>query len=647
MKKALLIVTVSLLLTSCNDGFFITNKRYKLGDSVTLSELIKSQPGDINGYLYDSHLSIHFNEADIPYFNISDSSTGSITYGYGFDEEGIGSTFYLETPGGGFNTLMKAKTCDSGSTSNVDISSTDGVLFYVDLKGIQAEVGHYLGVGLGLILMDSSKEPPSSEYLWEASKYGGHFNYYYPLEGRSAYYYDLYEGKFLPTTIIEKNVVIKEGYSGWIYIPYSSYSWNASTENKYLMLNDAFVNGYKWLNYSHFLTKNIKADETQAKVHFDEFNFVKLSTPNNANFVYQKDLSPTCFDVGGKIYKDEISSNYKLENVQDFEVHHYEYLKYKEGAIGICSKCGDLIYIDDTTGAATGDVSNYIDLHFHYGINNSEEEIVIVRKGDVLSKNKEPKINRIKNIDGWEYDFSTWSASKDSYSPIDPKKTHHNFTKDYYAKYLISSYDNTKYSHVPNLLAMHGGRYGSTKGKIVMNGNSNFALAYQTTNDFAQRGLPTINNAVAGGSTYDYYWYTDQLVMGFAPKILVFNLTTNDQAYWSMSEKDIITTTKKYIDKVHKALPDCQIAIVSASPLPGRSEMFATVERINAQGNKLASELDYAYFIDTYDFVYERMKEYPEGWEFWTHMETETLSTWMNLIADGIQKIIDEKGIIF
>ena len=105
--------------------------------------------------------------------------------------------------------------------------------------------------------------------------------------------------------------------------------------------------------------------------------------------------------------------------------------------------------------------------------------------------------------------------------------------------------------------------------------------------------------------------------------------------------------TDKYIKRVHQYLPDCQIAIVNASPLPGRSEMFATAERLNEKMAKYAEQYDYTYYIDTYDFVYQRMLEYPDGWEFWTHMDTDTLSTWMNLIADGLMKIINEKGIIF
>ena len=645
MKKIYLLTLLSTLLISCSNSISLVSTKSNLGDETNLVNLIKSKPGCINDKLYESVLEIHFNDGDISYYNIDDHSTVSITYGYGLDNQGIGSSLYLETSGGGFNTLLRART-----SSKTDLSDADGLMFYIDLSSVKAKKDRHLGAGVGLIMMDSPNEPPTSEYLWEASKYGGHFRHYYPLEGRVAYYYDLFEGCFKTTSIVKKNIIVDEGYQGWIYIPFTSYSWNGVNDAKYIMNVDAFDNGYKWINYSHFLSSNIKSDETQARIRFDEFNFVKLGSDHTPSLTYQKDLDSTCFDIGGKIYLDETSHNYQLKNIEDKKEHNYSYLKYKDGAIGICSLCGNLVFTKDSSiveGASEGDVSNYVDLHFHYGKDYENEEVVILNKGDVLLEHEEPKVNRTLMDDGWEYDFSVWSISKEKYSPKDPKATNHNQSTHYYAKYLVSSYDNVKYSHVPNLLAMSGGRYNSTQGKIVMNGNSNFALAYQTVNDFAQRGLPVINNSVAGGSTYDYYHYADQLTIGFAPKIVLFNLTSNDQAYWSMSEKEVFKMTEKYIQKVHAALPEAQFAMVSASPLPGRSEMFATLERINKFAMEFADKFDYVYFIDTYDFVYERMMEYPDGWEFWTHMETDTLSTWMNIIADGVQHIVNEKGIVF
>ena len=619
------------------------------GSEYSYDELVLSQPSTIKGdYTYEEIGRVHMNSNELIYFNIADSTTTSITYEYGFEQKGNGQSFYLDTPGGGFSTMMRVRTI-----CNNNLSTSNGLLFYADLSEIKAEKGDKIEVGIGLVMMDSQNEPPYSSGLFDESVYKGHFRHYYPLDNQEAYYYDILDGGYKTTTTKDKCVLVSEGFKGWVYIPLSIYSWNSRIGSSYTFMNSAFGEGYDWLNYAHLMVKNVKADDAQSRLWFDEMVFVKQLTAVTKSYVSQYNLNPTCSYIGGEVLQDSATGDYQIRNSVAKLEHNYSYTKFKNGAIGVCSHCGDLIYTEDSSvvaNASTGDVSNFVDVHFHYGKNNEKEDIVIINKQGRVSREKEPRIERITKDDGWKYDFSVWTSTNDIYTPVDPKTHAHTEETHYYASYLIESYDNTKYSHVPNLLAINGGRYNITSantGKIVMNGNSNFALAYNTVTDFAYRGLPLINNAVAGGSTYDYYYYSDQLVIGYRPKILVFNLTTNDQAYWSMSEKDIIETTEKYILRVHQYLPDCQIAIVNASPLPGRSEMFATVERLNETMKSFADKYDFTYYIDTYEFVYTRMLEYPDGWEFWTHMDTDTLSTWMNLIADGIQEIVDEKGIKF
>lgn len=616
---------------------------------LSYEEVTLSQPHTINDNLsYQEISKLDLNSSEVVYFNIADYTTESITYGYGFDHKGNGTSFFLETPGGDYDTMMRARTI-----CNDDLSQSNGLLFYVDLSEVKAKSGNKVKVGLGLIMMDSKYEPPFSEGLYDPTIYTGHFRHFFLLDDQVAYYYNTFSGQYQSTTTKDQCVSVFEGFKGWIYVPFSSYSWNGRVGNEYLLKNAAFNGGYHWLNYTHFFVKDLKGDDTQSKVWFDDMVFVKQSMVVTPNYTLKYSLEATCDAPGGDVYQDDATGNYQFQTSTDRLEHHYSYTKFKDGAIGECSYCHDLIYTDEASivaSAASGDVSNFVDVHFHYGEHYENEKIVIVNKNTKVTRNKEPRIDRTLMSDGWKYDFSAWSETENIYTPKDPKSVNHSKETHYYAKYLISSYDNVKYSHVVNLLARNGGRYNinaSNTGKIVMNGNSNFSLAHNVVEDFSRRGLPLVKNAVAGGSTYNYYYDSDQLVIGYRPKILLFNLTTNDQAYWSMSEKDILNMTDKYIKRVHQYLPDCQIAIVNASPLPGRSEMFATAERLNAQMEKYAGQYDYTYYIDTYDFVYQRMLEYPDGWEFWTHMDTDTLSTWMNLIADGLVKIINEKGIIF
>lgn len=620
------------------------------GAQLSYDELLLSEPHTLNDNLSYQEISrLDLNSSEAVYFNIADYTTDSLAYGYGFEHKGIGSSFFLDTPGGGYNTLIRARTINDD-----DLSQSNGLMFFVDLSEAKARSGDKVKVGIGLVMMDSKQEPPFSEGLFDPTIYTGHFRHFYIDDSKEAYYYDIYDGKFKAATTKDKCVVVKEGFKGWIYVPFTSYSWNNRVGNNYLFMNAAFGSGYNWLNYTHFFVKGLQKDDTQSRLWFDDMIYVKKGSAVTPNFTFKYNLNASCDTDGGEVYQDDATGNFQIKNVIEKTGHNYSsYIKFKNGAVGECSTCHDFIYTEDESivnSATSGDISNLIDIHFHYGEHYENEKIVIVNKNAKVARNKEPRIERTLMSDGWKYDFSAWSETENIYTPKDPKSVNHSKETHYYAKYLISSYDNVKYSHVVNLLARNGGRYNinaSNTGKIVMNGNSNFSLAHNVVEDFARRGLPLVKNAVAGGSTYNYYYDSDQLVIGYRPKILVFNLTTNDQAYWSLSEKDIVNMTDKYIKRVHQYLPDCQIAIVNASPLPGRSEMFATAERLNAKMAEYAEKYDYTYYIDTYDFVYERMLEYPDGWEFWTHMDTDTLSTWMNLIADGLMEIINEKGIVF
>ncbi|OQC10874.1 MAG: hypothetical protein BWX74_00465 [Tenericutes bacterium ADurb.Bin087] len=603
-----------------------------------------SLPGD---YKYTTVATFEFNGTDVGYIDISDYTTQSITKSYGYVSDEFGTRYHIGLPGGGTSPLLRLQT----KLENIAISDADGLLMYFDASEPDARSNvKTIGLGIGLVLMNSPTEPPVTTYLWNEGERGGHFSHYYLVDGRTAYYYDYMSSSFKNTVIMNKTVQVKEHFRGWLYMPFTSFGWNGRPETNYMMTEDAFVtNDYEYLNYSHVITRGFKEDDSQSKVYFDSLIFAKKGATCNHNFALLHTIPASCTQDGADVYRCACGQTY-FTNITN---KHHTYVYYKNSSnecVGICAKCDHVIEITDPEIIATAtlvDELNVCNVNLHLGLNGEEVITRKVVKGKVLLAEDEPVVDYAIDTDGYKHNFVAWSDSNTKYNPVDPTKVNHQTDKDYYAKYLISSYDNTKYFHAINLLAMTDGTYNAPHGKIVFNGNSNFSLAYTAESDFAARGLPLINNAVAGGSTYNYYHYADQLVIGYAPKILCFNLTSNDQAYWSMSEKDIAALTDKYVKKVHEQLPDCVIAIVNSSPLPGRTEMYQTVERINEWAKKYASELDYVHYIDTYDFVYNRMLEYPDGWEMWTHMDTKTLSTWMNLICEGIIEIMEEHNIVF
>ena len=107
------------------------------------------------------------------------------------------------------------------------------------------------------------------------SKREGHFQYYYLVEGRSAFYYDETKGQFVPTSIVGRTATVKEGFQGYIYFPFNSFGWNGEKDDSYRLPIDAFDRGYNWLNYTHLYCDRFDISDTQHDIFIDNLTFVK------------------------------------------------------------------------------------------------------------------------------------------------------------------------------------------------------------------------------------------------------------------------------------------------------------------------------------------------------------------------------------
>lgn len=83
------------------------------------------------------------------------------------------------------------------------------------------------------------------------------------------------------------------------------------------------------------------------------------------------------------------------------------------------------------------------------------------------------------------------------------------------------------------------------------------------------------------------------------------------------------------MDIVREHCPGVKFVVSGMNPLPGRPEYFSSIKRINTKFDKIVSEMPDATFIDTAPQVWEFCKEYPEGWNFWTHMNEDRLSVFL------------------
>lgn len=585
-----------------------------------------------------------FEKDSVRYVFQSDlDNTSTTTAEWGYRDGGL----YVRHPGGSFPTRLKGLTNLSKA-----INDATGVMMYYDASDSISINGDNIGLGVGFILMNHKNEPASDSSLTSASKREGHFQYYYLVEGRSAFYYDETKGQFVPTSIVGRTATVKEGFQGYIYFPFNSFGWNGEKDDSYRLPIDAFDRGYNWLNYTHLYCDRFDISDTQHDVFIDNLTFVKdTSTICDHQFDAYSSISKSCYEISADVLKCSSCGNIKLSNVNSARGHNFMYGVYNGKSYQVCMDC-DHVELDEGNivepnhpDTLTKKVHK-IDLY--YGYYHEYKTTRYVLDGNTLSKQEEPQIPLYRLKNQFDYTFLSWSSDQRLYTPTNPLTTETYRDLSYYAEYLISSYDNIKYDHVINDISVNSKIYNPVSlGKIVINGNSNMSLAFNAVEEFRAHGLEAVKNPIAGGTAYSYLEYVDPLVIAHRPKLFYFGLSSNDQAYWSMSEKDALNNAIKFIEYIHEMLPDCVIAVLSATPLPGRSEAFATILRLNNLMKKHCENVSYLEYIDVYSFVYERMMEFPEGWDMWTHMDNATLSVLINLHVQELLKIIAKHRITF
>lgn len=157
-------------------------------------------------------------------------------------------------------------------------------------------------------------------------------------------------------------------------------------------------------------------------------------------------------------------------------------------------------------------------------------------------------------------------------------------------------------------------------------GNSNMALYHSMEAAFNGAGMKIYNNSIAGSTSYDMIEYFTSCVLTYKPQIIIVNVTTNDMAYYNMSERQITDNMKTLYEMMRTHLPECRMFITSGNPLPARTEFSDCIMRVNAAMKKYCDEQDMLEYLDGYDKVDAYAKKYPSGWDTWTHMNQSALS---------------------
>ncbi len=125
-----------------------------------------------------------------------------------------------------------------------------------------------------------------------------------------------------------------------------------------------------------------------------------------------------------------------------------------------------------------------------------------------------------------------------------------------------------------------------TRGGVLLVGGSNARRWVDVAKYFPQHAV--LNRGFGGAKMEDVLHYVDRLVLPYAPKIILLNAGGNDLSSGQTPEQ-IRDTARAFITKVHAALPDTRIFVISLPPVRRAAETPGGLDGIRTMNKLLAS----------------------------------------------------------
>jgi len=107
----------------------------------------------------------------------------------------------------------------------------------------------------------------------------------------------------------------------------------------------------------------------------------------------------------------------------------------------------------------------------------------------------------------------------------------------------------------------------------------------------------TINHGIGGSMISEATYYADQLIIPFKPSTIVFYSGDNDTAY-GMPTEMISDDFRKFVAKIHAALPDTQVVVLAIRPSIARLAVWDAVHSANEQLRAICAEDSKLQFVD-------------------------------------------------
>lgn len=558
----------------------------------------------------------------------------SYTYalGYGNYKQGDNDLYRIDTCGGGLEPRILVYTANGD-----DVSSAEWVYMFVDTRGLDNSDDVRFGFNLYF-----SSSPKLSQTNSAASA---------PLnlvDGRTGYYYSTDLGEWRSAVISDGKISLGDGFVGYVAFPLSAYAHEEESDRKYVSgvttSAQLFSAGYKYLCRVWMFFDVADTFESQSRILVDDISFYKLGAAHAHSYQKAETVAACCEREGYDIYTCSTCQGSVKRNITKAAGHSFGELKKDSDGISyrLCSACPE---VDTGTGAvsAAEGADDICTVTFNFGDAGGEVKLKF-RRGDTIAYEDIPRKNYYKKK--FIYQFNCWCEDKDTICPLYPEGIKVEEDMTFYARYMISNYAD-KYKGAVSVIAQNGGTYYWEEGKVVVLGNSNMSLYHGLESSFASSGLPAYNNSVAGSTSYEMIEYYKALVLTYKPKVIVANVTTNDMAYYNMSERQIVENMITLYEMTRELLPDAYLLFVSGNPLPGRTEYHPMTVRVNNTVKSFAEEHEMCGFVNTYDKVLAYAEKYPTSWDTWTHLNQSGLADMFSGIKTAILDWCKQNNVTF
>jgi lysophospholipase L1-like esterase len=175
------------------------------------------------------------------------------------------------------------------------------------------------------------------------------------------------------------------------------------------------------------------------------------------------------------------------------------------------------------------------------------------------------------------------------------------------------------------------------KGTILFIGSSSITGWRTLAQDMAP--LKVLNRGFGGSLAMDVLYYADRIVIPYQPTKIVFYEGDNDIAH-GKTPAQVLKDYQDFVEKVHTALPNTIIYLLSIKPSLVRYHLWQTMQQANAQLEDYTQQHDFLEFIDISAAMHNKSGKLrqnifkPDG----LHLNAAGYKIWTAIIKKQIQK---------